>query len=297
MLDIILDVLLDTAIDGLKMLPFLFGAYLLLEYIEHRAGDKLRHTLSHSGKYAIPLGACMGLLPQCGFSVASANLYAGKVISAGTLLAVFLSTSDEAIPVLLASGTGAPKILPLLALKLVFAVAFGYLTDYVIFHGSPEHCGPSHCHHDDEQEQAFECLCGHCGCEKGPIWKSALHHTIETFIFLLIVLLIINGVTAAIGEERLASIMLSGSFFSPFVAALVGLIPNCAPSVLISGLYLEGTLSLGATVAGLSAGAGLGLAMLFRINRDKKQNFRILILLYLSAVASGVLTELVTMLF
>lgn len=295
--DIIVDILTDTALDGLKMLPFLFGAYLLLEWIEHRSGSKFRHRLSHSGRYSVPLGAAIGLIPQCGFSVAASNLFAGRLITTGTLLAVFLATSDEAVPVMLASPNGAGKILPLLGLKLLFAVIGGYLADCLFFRRAHEkQCETTHCHHDDEREEATHELCAHCGCQ-GGILKSTLHHTAETFLFLLIVLLLINTVTTLLGEERLASILLAGTFWSPIVTALIGLIPNCAPSVLISELYLNGTLTIGATVAGLSAGAGLGLAMLFKINPNQKQNFRILAFLYVFSVAAGILTDLVCKLF
>ncbi len=295
--DIIVDILTDTALDGLKMLPFLFGAYLLLEWIEHRSGRKFRHRLSHSGRYSVPLGAAIGLIPQCGFSVAASNLFAGRLITTGTLLAVFLATSDEAVPVMLASPNGAGKILPLLGLKLLFAVIGGYLADCLFFRRAHEkQCETTHCHHDDEREEATHELCAHCGCQ-GGILKSTLHHTAETFLFLLIVLLLINTATSLLGEERLASILLAGTFWSPIVTALIGLIPNCAPSVLISELYLNGTLTIGATVAGLSAGAGLGLAMLFKINPNQKQNFRILAFLYVFSVAAGILTDLVCKLF
>ncbi len=295
--DIIVDILTDTALDGLKMLPFLFGAYLLLEWIEHRSGSKFRHRLSHSGRYSVPLGAAIGLIPQCGFSVAASNLFAGRLITTGTLLAVFLATSDEAVPVMLASPNGAGKILPLLGLKLLFAVIGGYLADCLFFRRAHEkQCETTHCHHDDEREEATHELCAHCGCQ-GGILKSTLHHTAETFLFLLIVLLLINTATTLLGEERLASILLAGTFWSPIVTALIGLIPNCAPSVLISELYLNGTLTIGATVAGLSAGAGLGLAMLFKINPNQKQNFRILAFLYVFSVAAGILTDLVCRLF
>ena len=295
--DIIVDILTDTALDGLNMLPFLFGAYLLFEWIEHRSGSKFRHRLSHSGRYSVPLGAAIGLIPQCGFSVAASNLFAGRLITTGTLLAVFLATSDEAVPVMLVSPNGAGKILPLLGLKLLFAVIGGYLADCLFFRRAHEkQCETTHCHHDDEREEATHELCAHCGCQ-GGILKSTLHHTAETFLFLLIVLLLINTVTTLLGEERLASILLAGTFWSPIVTALIGLIPNCAPSVLISELYLNGTLTIGATVAGLSAGAGLGLAMLFKINPNQKQNFRILAFLYVFSVAAGILTDLVCKLF
>ena len=243
-----------------------------MEWIEHRSGSKLRHRLSHSGRYSVPLGAAIGLIPQCGFSVAASNLFAGRLITTGTLLAVFLATSDEAVPVMLASPNGAGKILPLLGLKLLFAVIGGYLADCLFFRRAHEkQCETTHCHHDDEREEATHELCAHCGCQ-GGILKSTLHHTAETFLFLLIVLLLINTVTTLLGEERLASILLAGTFWSPIVTALIGLIPNCAPSVLISELYLNGTLTIGSTVAGLSAGAGLGLAMLFRRCKTNKLN-------------------------
>lgn len=291
MWQIIIDILKETALDGLKMLPFLFGAYLLLEWVEHRSGEKLRHALSHSGRYSVPLGAAIGLIPQCGFSVAASNLYAGRLVTTGTLLAVFIATSDEAIPVMLASPDGTAKILPLLGLKLLFAILGGYLADSLFFRRLHRNdCATEHCKHDDERDEATRELCAHCGCQ-GGILKSALHHTAETFLFLVIVLLLINTATELLGEERLSSFLLAGTVWSPIVTALVGLIPNCAPSVLITELYINGTLSLGAAVAGLSAGAGLGVAMLFRINPDRKQNLRILAYLYLFAVVVGMVTD------
>lgn len=293
MWDTVLEILEETLHHGLLTLPFLFGAYLLLEWIEHRTGEKLRHSLGHAGKYSVPLGAAIGLVPQCGFSVAASNLYAGRLISAGTLLAVFVATSDEAIPVLLADPAGGTKILPLIGLKFAFALLAGYLADLVFFRRkTTADCAHDHCGHDDERDEATHELCKHCGCE-GGIFRSALHHTAETFLFLLIVLLVITIATTLVGEDALAKVLLADSVFSPFLTALIGLLPNCAPSVLISELFVEGTLSLGATIAGLSSGAGLGIAMLFKINRDKKKNLQILLYLYLFAVLAGILTDLV----
>lgn len=295
MWDTILDVLLDTAIDGAKMLPFLFAAYLIIEYIEHRASDKLTHALSHSGKLGVPIGALLGTVPQCGFSVVAANLYGGRIITAGTLIAVFVSTSDEALPVLLSDPSAAGKLALLIPIKIVLAIAAGWLADALFFRRK-EHCAP-HCHHDDERAEAVEHICEHCGCDHESIWVSALKHTGSTFLFLIIVLLAINLLSALIGEERIASIMLSGSIFQPFVTALIGLIPNCMPSVVIAELYASGTVSLGGAVAGLSTGAGLGLAMLFKINRHAKENIKIIVFIYVFAVVAGIAADLIYGLF
>ena len=297
MWDTILEILEETLHHSLLTVPFLFVAYLILEWIEHRAGEKLRHGLGHSGKYSIPIGSVIGLIPQCGFSVAAANLYAGRLISVGTVIAVFVATSDEALPIMLANPEGLNGILPLLVMKFALAVIAGFFADFLIFrHGRTAQCSEDHCAHDEEREAATHSLCEHCGCE-GGILRSTLHHTLETFLFLLIVLLAINTATTLIGEEFLSRILLSDSVFSPFLTALIGLIPNCAPSVLISELYLGGTLSFGAALAGLSSGAGLGLAMLFRINRDRKQSLKILLYLYLFSCAAGIVVDVVMQLF
>lgn len=276
-----IDVLLDTAIDALKTLPFLFIAYLVIEFVEHRAAEKFALWLTKFGKAGSFVGALLGVVPQCGFSVVAANLYANRIITGGTLLAVFLSTSDEAIPVLLSHPESAGRILPLILSKVLLATIAGLVLDYSGVLKTSEADSEavveehSHCHTE-----------GHNG-----ILKSALHHTLETFLFLVLVMLVLNFVIYFIGEETLGRFLMSGSVFQPLLAGLVGLIPNCAASVVIAELFAQGALSFGSAVAGLSAGSGLGLLVLFRADIDKSECVRIAVLLFSISVLTGMVLQ------
>ncbi len=277
------EIILDALLDTLKALPFLFGAYLLIEFLEHRAGGKLTETLRKLGVFGPIGGAVLGCVPQCGFSVSAANFYAGRLISPGTLIAVFLSTSDEAIPILLSRPEAGKAILPLLGVKLVSAAVFGTLTDLVC----RRWLKPS-------PEEPFQSLCRDCGCHHHEgILRPALHHTGKVTAFLLAVNLILGAAMELIGEEAISRLLLSGSVFQPLLAALIGFIPNCAASVLLTELYLSGSLSFGAAVAGLCTGAGLGLLVLFRTNHRGKENLAISGALYAAAVLTGLFCTLV----
>lgn len=279
-----IDILLDAVIDSLKMLPFLFGAYLLIEYLEHKASDRLTGALSRMGGWGPVGGAVLGCLPQCGFSVAAANFYAGRVITIGTLAAVFIATSDEAIPILLAHPDQLHYIWPMILIKLLLAILVGILTDLVYSLATK-----------GKKEEPFHEICEDCDCEKDGILKSALHHTLHIFVFLLLVNLVLGAAIHYIGEDTISKIMLSDTVFQPFVTALIGFIPNCASSVILTELFLAGSLSFGSVIAGLSTGAGLGLAVLFRINKKHmKQNFLIVGILYAASVAAGLLINLLT---
>lgn len=276
------DLLLHTLLDALKMLPFLFAAFLLLEYIEHRAGDRFRRFLTRAGKGGPVIGALLGCVPQCGFSVLSANLYAGGVITLGTLIAVFLSTSDEALLLLAAQPAAAKEIGKLLLAKLCIGIAAGYLVDLAVRRS--RHSPAEHVHSLCDHE--------HCGCDAhAGILRPALLHTGKMFGFLLLFSLAIQAAMQILGEERLQSLLLSDSVFQPFLAAFIGFIPNCAASVLLTQLYLEGALQFGAVVSGLCTGAGAGLLVLWRENRNPKENLKICGILYIAAVLPGVLLQ------
>lgn len=275
-----LDVLLDAILDTLKALPFLFGAYLLIEFLEHRASGKLTSALM--GPLGPIGGAVLGCVPQCGFSVAAANFYTGRLISPGTLLAVFLATSDEALPILLSRPQAMLDLLRLLGVKLVAAAVFGLLTDLVCKRFLKLH-----------QDEPFHDLCEDCDCEHEGIFKAALHHTIKVFLFLLLVNLVLGFAICFVGEENISGFLLSGSVFQPLLAALIGFIPNCAASVILTELYLAGSLSFGSAVAGLCTGAGLGLAVLFKTNRHTKENLALSGVLYAAAVITGVACNLI----
>lgn len=270
-----------SIIDSLKMLPFLYVAFLLMELIEHHAADKLTSILvkgAHSNVSGTVTGSLLGCIPQCGFSVAASNLYSSRVISAGTLMAVFVSTSDEAIPIMLAHPDSSVAIWNLIGTKLLVAVMAGILFNILL----PETENPH-----------FEEVCTHCGCGKHGPWISSLKHTIEIFIFIFIVNYIMTFVFEIAGEDSVKAFFDGLGFFQPFLAALVGLIPNCASSVIITELFLEGTIPFGTAVGGLCTGAGLGLAVLFRSNKNMKENFIFLGYLYAVGVVSGLLLNLV----
>lgn len=279
------DVLLDTLIDSLKMLPFLFGAYLLLEYIEHRSSDKLKNILAGSGKFGAFWGSLLGAVPQCGFSVAAANLYAGRVITLGTLAAVFLSTSDEAVPILLANPGSLPMMFKLILYKIVIAVIAGFAIDLFIRMQHREKKDAL-----DAEHEAMHEVCHDCDCEHG-ILKATLKHTAQIFVFILIVSLALNALIAVIGEERLSVLLMSNSIFQPAIAALFGFIPNCAASVVLTQLFISGTLSFGSAIAGLCTSAGIGLLVLFKTNRHLKENLGICLLLFAIATAAGMLIQ------
>ena len=283
------EIIIDTLIDALKMLPFLFVSYLLIEYIEHKSSKKLEKILGKSGKFGTFVGAILGCVPQCGFSLTASNLYASRVISLGTLIAVFLSTSDEAIPVLLSNPQSGVEILKILATKVVIAIIVGLLVDFVINKFKTQ--SKEHEHLDDVNEHIHE-MCSHCDCEHG-ILKSTFKHTFETFVFLVAIIFLLNLAIFYIGEENLSKVLMSGNIFQPFVAGLIGLIPNCASSVLLTELYISGNLSFASIIAGLSTGAGIGTVVLFRSNKNIKENAKILLLLYLAGSISGFIIELI----
>lgn len=276
-MEMILDVIYDTLIDGLRILPFLFLTYLAMECLEHWTGGRMQEIVRKSGKAGPAIGGLLGIFPQCGFSAAAANLYAGKVITLGTLLAVFLSTSDEMLPIMISENAGISLIVRILLTKLIFAVAVGFLAD-VLF---PK---------KGEPQIGHFCEKHHCHCEKG-IWRSAANHTWKIFLYLLAVSLILNYVIAAIGEDTMASFISNRPVLGLFAAAIVGMIPNCASSVVLTHLYLGGVLGAGPLFAGLLAGSGVGYLVLLRVNEDKKDNLRIFALLYGVGVAAGAIVE------
>ena len=278
----VLGIFLDTLTDALKMLPFLFAAFCLMELLEHHAGEKLSRFFVRAGKAGPAVGAVLGCVPQCGFSVLSANLYAGGVITLGTLCAVFLSTSDEAVLLLAATPSAAPDILKLLLAKVLIGVAAGYLVDFLFRKKA-----------DSALQLKDLCDHEHCGChEHGGVLRPALLHTAKMFGFVFLITLVLNFLVEFLGHERLETLLLYDSVFQPFLTALFGLIPNCAASVLLTQLYLEGALQFGAVVAGLCTGAGAGLLVLFRENRNPKDNLKILGILYVAAVVPGVVLQI-----
>lgn len=261
----------------------MFLTYLAMEYLEHKTGEKLQNTIRRSGRWGPVAGSVLGAFPQCGFSAAASNLYAGRIITLGTLLSIYLSTSDEMLPVLISENAGIGMIIKILVVKILIGMAAGLIIDTVIRHLSKNR----------DEELRIEHLCEqhHCHCEEG-ILKSALHHTIEIFLYLLLISFVLNLLIGMIGEDFLAGLILNRPVIGELAAGLIGLIPNCAASVVITQLYLKGVLSAGAMMSGLLSGAGVGILVLLRVNDMRKENARIIGLLYVIGVLAGMLIEL-----
>lgn len=282
-----LDIFVDAIIDSVKMLPFLFLAFFLMEFIEHKAGSKLVDFLRKSGggrTSSAAVGALIGCVPQCGFSVAASNLYAGRIISAGTLIAVFISTSDEAVPVLLAHPDKLGMVWKLLAVKVVIAAAAGIMVDIIMRLLKIR---------TDEESIGEICTESGCGCGNHGIWYSSLKHTVNIVIFIFIVNLILGTVMSFVGEDAVEHFLENMGIFQPFIAGLVGMIPNCAASVLITELYAEGAISFGTAVAGLCTGAGVGLAVLFKSNKKIKENLIIVGIVYAVGTVCGMILNII----
>ena len=280
-MDIIIDIILDAVLDTLKLVPFLFLAYLALEFVEHKAGDGMQRFLRRAGKCGPLLGAVLGLVPQCGFSTASAGLYAARLISAGTVVAVFLATSDEMLPVMLGGRVSWQVILAALGIKLVAAIAVGFAVDGVLrLFARKTTDGDGHDHVHDL------CETEHCHCERG-IFVSALIHTAHIVLFIFLVELALGGLIAGIGEERLAAFAAGHGVLAYLTAALVGMIPNCAASVVLTDLYVEGVISFGTMMAGLLPGAGAGMLVLLRQRRPLGGVFALLAVLFAVGVLLG----------
>ena len=283
-----LDVILDTLLDCVKLLPFLFLTYLAMEYIEHKAGERIQETIKKSGKCGPLIGSILGAFPQCGFSAAASNLYAARIITLGTLISIYLSTSDEMLPILISQQVGAAMIWKILGIKVLIGMAAGFLIDIVLNMFLKK----------EKEALQIEQLCEHhhCQCEEGIV-KSALRHTVEIFIYLLLITFVLNIFIALIGEDFLANLLLNRPVIGEVIAGLVGLIPNCAASVVITQLYLNGILNEGAMMAGLLVGAGVGILVLLRVNDRPKDNVRIIALLYVIGVAAGIIVELLGITF
>lgn len=282
-MELLWDVILDSLIDGVKLLPFLLVTYLVMEFLEHKAGNRMQEMVQRAGKAGPVIGSILGIFPQCGFSAAASNLYAGRIITLGTLFSIYLSTSDEMLPIMISEKAPVSMILKILAVKVLVGMLAGFAVDLLLHR---------------KQEMQIEHLCEqhHCHCEEG-IWKSALHHTLEIFVYILLISFVLNLIIGYVGEEALGNLLMNRPVIGELIAGLVGLIPNCAASVVITQLYLEGVLSAGAMMTGLLAGSGVGILVLLRVNDDKKENLRIILLLYAAAVSAGIVLELLGVVF
>ena len=273
------DIILDTLIDGIKLLPFLFIVFFVLEYIEHKVSRKNKKIIENSGKYGPFIGAILGMFPQCGFSVAATNLFSARVITFGTLIAIYLSTSDEMLPILLSNGLPLTFILKIILIKVIIGMIAGFIIDYLL----KNKISLKSIHDICEEE--------HCDCKHSLI-KSTLKHTLNIFSFIIITSFILNTLIFLIGEDNLGKLLLKGNIFAPLLASLIGLIPNCASSILLSELYLSSTISFGSMMAGLLTGSGVALLVLFKTNKNLKENIFILGSIYFIGSIVGLIINL-----
>ena len=275
------EIILDTLKDGVRLLPFLLITYIIMEYMEHKMSAHTRHMVQASGRFGPLIGSIAGIFPQCGFSAAAASFYAGRVISRGTLIAIFLSTSDEMLPVLISQKVPVNFIVSILGMKVVIGIAAGFLVDLVFSAVKKEPKAEMDIHHMCEHD--------HCHCEgENSLFKSAVVQTVQIFFFILLVSFILNIVISIIGRDSLSQMILNRPVIGAVLSGIVGLIPNCASSVVITQLYLDGAMSLGSMMAGLLVGAGVGLIVLYKSNDSMRENLRITGLLYVIGVGAGI---------
>jgi hypothetical protein len=272
-----LDILLDTVIDLLKIIPFLYIAFLIIELFEHKFSKKSKKVISKSGKLGPIFGGLVGAFPQCGFSTFATNLYVTRIISLGTLISVYLSTSDEMIPVLLSQNVNISIVLKIVGLKVLVGIFYGFIIDLLL--RKKEKTTYKLCEDDD------------CDC-KHSLFLSSLKHTLKTLSFIFVISLLLNILMAYVGEELLSKIFLRQSVLGPFIASLIGLIPNCGASIAITELYLNSALSFGSMMSGLLTGSGVALLILFKQIKSKKENVSIVLLLYLIGVITGLIINL-----
>ena len=275
-------ILVHTAEESIRLLPFLFITYLFMEYMEHRTGKAAQKRIMKAGKLGPVWGGILGIMPQCGFSTAASSLYAGRVITVGTLIAVYLSTSDEMLPIMISESVPAATIAKILIVKVLIAIVSGLLIEAVLMKCRKQKETDMHIHEICEKE--------HCGCEKN-ILISAMHHTLHIFVYIFLVTFVMNTVIELVGEAALARFFTGIPVLGEMIAALVGLIPNCASSVVITELYLAGIIGAGAMMAGLLVNAGVGVLVLLRLSRNWKQNRRIVGALYGLGVFWGVVIQ------
>ncbi len=276
-----LDCVMDGLVDTLKLLPYLFVTFIILEFLEHKLSKKNQKILEKNKNLGPVFGGVLGALPQCGFSSMAANLFSGKVITMGTVIAVFLSTSDEMLPIMLSSKVDILLILRIIIFKIIMGIIIGFIVD-LIFRKTKKN---SHIHELCEEE--------HCSCEKHGIFVSSLIHTIHIGLFILIANLAINLIIYYIGEEQLENLLKNKNIFTYFISSLIGLIPNCASSVVITELYLSELITPGVMLSGLLTGSGIGILLLFKTNKNLKENLTILSIIYFVGVIAGIVVDFI----
>ena len=275
------EIILDSLIDTVKLLPYLLATFIILELFEHKMTNKNQKLLTKNKKYGPLIGGILGALPQCGFSSMASNLFSARVITIGTLIAVFLSTSDEMLPIMLSEKTDVRLLISIILFKVIIGIIVGFIIDLI--------------YKKKEEKTEIKELCehDHCHCKKENIILSSIIHTLKIGLFVLIANLLIGVVIYKVGEDRVSSILLNNNILTYFASSIIGLIPNCAGSVIITELYLSNLITLGTLLAGLLTGSGLGILLLFRSNKNIKENILILSIIYFLGVIIGIIVDLI----
>lgn len=277
------DIIIDTLVDALKILPFLFLTFLLLELLEHKLNNKTKNLIKKSGKFGPVIGSLLGVIPQCGFSVVATNLYITRVISLGTLFSIYLSTSDEMLPIMLSQNASLNIILLILFIKIMCGMFFGFIIDYIFRRKNNVNYNYNVCEYE------------HCHCRHSII-KSSIKHTFNILLFILIVSFCLNILFLYISNDIISKVFMKNTIFGPFLGSLIGLIPNCGSSVILTQLYLENVINLGTAISGLLTGSGVALLLLFKNNKNLRENVFILVTLYLIGVLVGIIIEFLSIL-
>lgn len=259
------EIIIDTLIDGAKLLPFLFITFLLMELIEHKFGDKLNKKLTKVNKVGPLLGSLLGIIPQCGISASASNFYITRVISLGTLISVYLSTSDEMLPILISENASIISIIKILAIKFICGLVFGFIIDFLT-------------RKKGREDIKDFCQLEDCDCDHGVL-KSSIIHTLKTFIYILIISFILNIIFYYFGEDFLEKVLMKNNPFGVILTSLIGLIPNCSTSILLTELYLKDVISVGKLLSGVLVNSGVGLLILIRYNKNKKETIKIIAIL------------------
>jgi len=277
------EVIVDALIDSLKLLPYLFITFLILEFIEHKFSKKNEKVLADNKKYGPIIGGVLGALPQCGFSTMAANLFSNRIITKGTLIAVFLSTSDEMLPIMISEHVNIIVLIKIVLFKVFIGIIIGLIIDLIF--------------KDKNSSKSIEisdmCEHDHCDCDHDGIIISSIKHTLKIGLFILIVNVLINIIIYKVGEDKFSNLLLHKNIFTYFIASLIGLIPNCASSIIMTELYLSNLITIGNLLAGLLTGSGLGILLLFKTNKNIKENIFILSIIYFIGVIIGIIVDII----
>ena len=274
------DIIIDGLLDSLKLIPYLFITFLILEFIEHKLSNKNEKILVENQKFGPVVGGFLGAFPQCGFSSMAASLFSARVVTMGTLIAVFLSTSDEMLPIMISEKASLSLIIQIILFKMIVGIIIGFIID-MFYHKKDRTTINEMCEHD------------HCDCENDGVFLSSIKHTIKIALFILIINIILNYILFKIGDNNLENLLLHHNIFSYFLSSLIGIIPNCAGSVIITELCLNKLITTGTMLSGLLTGSGLGILLLFKTNKNIKENMTVLFLIYFIGVSTGLIFDLI----